>query len=76
MREAGLDEGVLALLCVGIHEREPVGGARSWKSFDRAAVERLTARTRSFDRLFETDVDDGVEARFFGGVPARDVVFG
>ena len=34
MREARIDEAVLALLYLGIHERHATGGARTWKSFD------------------------------------------
>lgn len=34
-----IDEAVLALLFLGRHE-----GARTWKSFDRAAMERLHAK--------------------------------
>ena len=36
-----IDEAVLALLHLGIFERHPVTGARSWKSFDWAAMGRL-----------------------------------
>ena len=36
-----IDEAVLALLYLGISERDPMTGARSWKSFDWAAMDRL-----------------------------------
>ena len=36
-----IDEAVLALLYLGIVERHPMGGARTWKSFDWSAMERL-----------------------------------
>ena len=36
-----IDEALLALLYLGIFERHPVMGARTWKSFDWAAMERL-----------------------------------
>ena len=36
-----IDEAVLALLHQGIFEHHPVMGARSWKSFDWAAMRRL-----------------------------------
>ena len=36
-----IDEAVLALLWLGIVERYPTGGARTWKSFDWSAMDRL-----------------------------------
>ncbi|MYF06703.1 MAG: hypothetical protein F4233_02245 [Rhodospirillaceae bacterium] len=36
-----IDEAVLALLWLGICERHPMGGARTWKSFDWDAMARL-----------------------------------
>ena len=36
-----IDEAVLALLYLGIFERDPMMGARTWKSFDWDAMERL-----------------------------------
>ncbi len=36
-----IDEAVLALLWLGILERHPLGGARTWKSFDWDAMDRL-----------------------------------
>lgn len=39
-----IDEAVLALLYLGIVERHPTGGARTWKSFDWSAMERLNAK--------------------------------
>ena len=36
-----IDEAVLALLYLGIVEHYPMGGARTWKSFDWDAMERL-----------------------------------
>ena len=36
-----IDEAVLALLYLGIFERYPMGGARTWKGFDWSAMERL-----------------------------------
>ena len=38
---ARIDEAVLALLYLGIVERYPTGGARTWKSFDWSAMDRL-----------------------------------
>ena len=36
-----IDEAVLALLYLGIVQRYPAGIARTWKSFDWSAMERL-----------------------------------
>lgn len=36
-----IDETVLALLYLGIHDHDPVMGARTWKSFDWNAMNRL-----------------------------------
>ncbi len=36
-----IDEAVLALLYLGIHERDPGMGAHTWKSFDWDAMDRL-----------------------------------
>ncbi len=36
-----INEAVLALLYLGIVERGPMMGARTWKSFDLDAMERL-----------------------------------
>ena len=36
-----IDEAVLALLYLGIFEHGPLGGARTWKSFDWDAMDRL-----------------------------------
>lgn len=36
-----IDEAVLALLYLGIFERHPVTGARTWKTFDWAVMARL-----------------------------------
>ena len=36
-----IDEAVLALLYLGIFERHRMTGARTWKSFDWEAMERL-----------------------------------
>ena len=36
-----IDEAVLALLYLGIFERGPMTGARTWKSFDWEAMDRL-----------------------------------
>ncbi len=41
MRHDKIDEAVLALLYLGIHERYPTVGARAWKSFDWEALNRL-----------------------------------
>ena len=43
-----IDEAVLALLYLGIFEREPMMGARTWKSFDWDAMERLHQRGPDF----------------------------
>ncbi len=40
MRVDKIDEAVLALLYLGIHERSPIS-ARTWKSFDWDAMDRL-----------------------------------
>ena len=39
-----IDEAVLALLYLGICERDPMTGVRAWKSFDWAAMDRLHRR--------------------------------
>ena len=44
MNNERIDEAVLALLHLGIHERHPVTGARTWKSFDWDALNRLHER--------------------------------
>ena len=44
-----IDEAVLALLYLGIFERDPVTGARTWKSFDWSAMDRLHGKGRIFD---------------------------
>ena len=36
-----IDEAVLALLYLGIFERDPMMGARTWKSFDWDVMDRL-----------------------------------
>ena len=36
-----IDVAVLALLYLGISERHPMMGARTWKSFDSEAMDRL-----------------------------------
>ncbi len=36
-----IDEAVLALLYLGIFERHPMMAARTWKSFDWEAMDRL-----------------------------------
>ena len=36
-----IDEAVLALLYLGICERDPMTGVRAWKSFDWEAMHRL-----------------------------------
>ena len=41
MRHDKIDEAVLPLLYLGIHERYPTVGARAWKSFDWEALNRL-----------------------------------
>ena len=41
MNEDRIDEAVLALLYLGIHQRRPMEGARTWKSFDWEAMDRL-----------------------------------
>jgi hypothetical protein len=38
---ARIDEAVLALLYLGICERDPMTGVRAWKSFDWEAMDRL-----------------------------------
>ena len=41
MDDNKIDEAVLALLYLGIFERHPMMGARTWKSFDWEAMDRL-----------------------------------
>ena len=41
MKQDRIDEAVLALLYLGIYERHPMTGARTWKSFDWDTMERL-----------------------------------
>ena len=41
MKQDRIDEAVLALLYLGIYERHPMTGARTWKSFDWDAMSRL-----------------------------------
>ena len=41
MKQEKVDEAVLALLFLGIHERYPEGGASTWKSFDWDVMGRL-----------------------------------
>ena len=41
MDDNKIDEAVLALLYLGIFERHPMMGARTWKSFDWDALDRL-----------------------------------
>jgi len=40
-RNERIDEAVLALLYLGVFERYPMGGARTWKGFDWSAMDRL-----------------------------------
>ena len=44
MNNERIDEAVLALLYLGIHERHPVTGAHTWKSLDWDAMNRLHER--------------------------------
>ena len=41
MQQDKIDEAVLALLYLGVHDRAPAMGARTWKSFDWDAMNRL-----------------------------------
>ena len=41
MNEDRIDEAVLELLCLGIHEGHPIEDARTRKSFDRDAMDGL-----------------------------------
>ena len=41
MRHDKIDEAVMALLYLGIHERDATVGTRTWKSFDWEALNRL-----------------------------------
>ena len=41
MDDNKIDEAVLALLYLGVFERHPMTGARTWKSFDWDALDRL-----------------------------------
>ena len=41
VNEDRIDEAVLELLCLGIHEGHPIGEARTRKSFDRDAMDGL-----------------------------------
>ena len=51
---ARIDEAVLALLYVGIVEHHPTGGARTWKSFDWSAMDRLHAKGLISDPVSKT----------------------
>ena len=44
MDENKVDEAVLALLYLGIHERHEATAARTWKSFDWDALDRLHSK--------------------------------
>jgi hypothetical protein len=39
-----IDEAVLALMYLGLHDDRPFQGSRTWKSFDWDALERLHAK--------------------------------
>jgi hypothetical protein len=39
-----IDEAILALLYLGLHDRHPLGTARAWKTFDWDAMDRLHAK--------------------------------
>lgn len=41
MKQDSIDEAVLALLYLGIFERNPITGVRTWKSFDWDSMSRL-----------------------------------
>ena len=41
MKQERVDEAALALLYLGIYERNPMTGARTWKSFDWDTLNRL-----------------------------------
>ena len=41
MKDDRIDEAVLALLYLDIHEHDPIMGARTWKSFDWDVMNRL-----------------------------------
>ena len=41
MKQNRIDDAVLALLYLGIHDHDPVTGARTWKSFNWDAMNRL-----------------------------------
>jgi hypothetical protein len=48
--EDRIDEAVLALLYLGLHDRDKISGlSRSWKSFDWEAMNRLYAKGLIFD---------------------------
>ena len=44
MKQNRIKVAVLALLYLGIYKRDPVMGARTWKSFDWDAMNRLHER--------------------------------
>ena len=44
-----MDEAVLALLYLGIFERHPMMGARTWKSLDWEVMDRLHRRGLTSD---------------------------
>ena len=78
---ARIDEAVLALLYLGIFERHPVMGARTWKSFDWAAIDRLHDKGLISDPVSkaksvtftEPDGDGGHDLRG-GGQPGAERV--
>ena len=56
--EDRIDEAVLALLWLGIFQRYPMGGARTWKSFDWNAMERLDGKDLISDPVGKGQIGD------------------
>ena len=60
-----IDEAVLALLYLGIFEHGPLGSARTWKSFDWDAMDRLHRKGLITDPVSKTKsvslTDEGLD---------------
>ena len=60
-----IDEAVLALLWLEIFEHYPMSGARTWKSFDRDAMQRLYEKDLISDPVNKAKsvilTDDGLD---------------
>ena len=54
----GIDETAPTLLYPGIFQRHPIEGARTWKSFDRTAMDRLHEKALYVDSSGEQQIVD------------------